>query len=340
MAVDELSTAENKTERMALEGLIGSGKSTLSSKLEACDSVRAVVLREHAAERLLALFYADPGRYGFAMQLAMLHKRNYQAELLRYEPESSRADLLAWDRSKLGDLLFALLNHLLGSIRRSELLAYLEEFGCLDLNLLPTLPFLSRLTHAIFLLDDPERCRLRVLERGNSSERDIPLSYFEALEDAHLALLLGLLDRPADSLPGLRVLCLAWGMYDLASQFLENVKTFGATKFLRGVVVDSSRRVLFSEEQLQVPETVEWLLRPEESSFGCVLVEEGFFDSQARSVERMRSGPWKSVVTDPDAKEFVPLPESWKFFDPPMRRFLSRALAETLGVALCRIRSN
>lgn len=321
-------------EVMALEGLVGVGKTTLSKKLESAGLAK--VLRETVSLGILSLFYADPKRYGFAMQYAMLQKRNFQAELLRYESLVPGTERLAWDRSKLGDLLFAVLNHLLGSISLEEFEAYLQEFGCSSIQNLAKLDFVQRLTKVVFLFDDPERCRRRVLERGHDSEKNIPEAYYQALEDVHLALALLLLTTT--DMQNLRVICLRWGEYDEAQQFLHAVASKPTTRC--GLRSDSSiatdshldNLIVSSFGQIETSNLVDQLLSTVGSE-QSVRIKTDFYQSQIRTVDQMRKGPWKSIVTDSDA-QYSEFAGSFEFFSPAMRRFLVRALTECAGILL------
>jgi deoxyadenosine/deoxycytidine kinase len=295
----------------------------------------ATVLRETVSSGILGLFYPDPKRYGFAMQYAMLLKRNYQAELLRYESLVPEVQRLVWDRSKLGDLLFAILNHLLGSISVAEFAAYLEEFGCSTVRDLSGLDFVQRLTHVAFLFDDPENCRSRVLERGHDSEKDIPEAYYHALEDVHVALVLLLLE--SEIATRVRVVCLGWGEYDEPSTFLQTVDAKPNLRFERDLVFRAEelvdQPVIRTLEELESPLKVDSVLHAAGKT-GRVFIDQDLFESQTRTLKEMRAGPWKSIVTDhAECSKFA---TSFAMFSPVMRRFLARAFSATAGICVFR----
>jgi deoxyadenosine/deoxycytidine kinase len=90
------------------------------------------VYNEQTNEKFLELFYSDPKRYGFALQWGMLKSRIYQLRLAQHDARHGRVppkSYFYWDRSMIGDYIFALLNHLTGSISKQEMLVY--ESGAL-----------------------------------------------------------------------------------------------------------------------------------------------------------------------------------------------------------------
>lgn len=115
------ASAEDPGAVIALEGLIGIGKSTLCNKLTQLYPDEVDVYREETNEKFLQLFYSDPKRYGFALQWGMLKSRIYQLRLAQHDTRHGRwphRELLFWDRSMIGDYTFALWNHLLGGISK------------------------------------------------------------------------------------------------------------------------------------------------------------------------------------------------------------------------------
>lgn len=82
-----------------------------------------------------------------------------------------------WDRSMIGDYIFALWNHLTGGITAQEFEVYESEFGG-GIDRIDQLPFLQDISFFVFLNDEPERCKYRVEhQRGNQSEQGIPLRF-------------------------------------------------------------------------------------------------------------------------------------------------------------------
>lgn len=125
------ASAEDPGAVIALEGLIGIGKSTLCNKLTQLYPDEVDVYREETNEKFLQLFYSDPKRYGFALQWGMLKSRIYQLRLAQHDTRHGRwphRELLFWDRSMIGDYTFALWNHLLGGISKQGTLGVTRPF--------------------------------------------------------------------------------------------------------------------------------------------------------------------------------------------------------------------
>ena len=197
---------------VALEGLIGIGKSTLCNKLLQLYPDEVDVYREETNEKFLQLFYSDPKRYGFALQWGMLKSRIYQLRLAQHDTLHGRwphRELMFWDRSMIGDYTFALWNHLLGGISKSEMEAYESEFGG-SVRDIANIGFLRDIQLFVLMNDEPARCKTRVeVNRKNASEQGIPLPYYEGLDDIHFHMFIELLrNRVA------KVLIQPWGEYD------------------------------------------------------------------------------------------------------------------------------
>ncbi|HNU57083.1 MAG TPA: deoxynucleoside kinase, partial [Flavobacteriales bacterium] len=62
---------------IAVEGLIGAGKTTLARRLAAAWGGR-LVLEEFEDNPFLPRFYEDPDRYGFSVELSFLAQRYHQ----------------------------------------------------------------------------------------------------------------------------------------------------------------------------------------------------------------------------------------------------------------------
>lgn len=213
------ASEDNPGAVVALEGLIGIGKSTLCNKLLQIYPDEIDVYREETNEKFLQLFYSDPKRYGFALQWGMLKSRIYQLRLAQHDTRHGRwphRDLLFWDRSMIGDYTFALWNHLLGGISPQEMEAYESEFGG-SVRQLNTIAFLKDIQLFVLMNDEPARCKVRVeVNRKNASEQGIPLSYYEGLDDIHYHMFIELLRHRVA-----KVLVQPWGEYDDAESCRE-----------------------------------------------------------------------------------------------------------------------
>lgn len=206
------ASSEDPGAVVALEGLIGIGKSTLCNKLLQLYPDEVDVYREETNEKFLQLFYSDPKRYGFALQWGMLKSRIYQLRLAQHDTKHGRwphRELLFWDRSMIGDYTFALWNHLLGGISKNEMEAYESEFGG-SVRQMDKIAFLKDIQLFVLMNDEPSRCKTRVeVNRKNASEQGIPLPYYEGLDDIHFHVFVELLRSKCA-----KVLIQPWGEYD------------------------------------------------------------------------------------------------------------------------------
>lgn len=180
---------------MALEGLIGVGKSTFGKKISEPQSEhhpKMHFLAERVNPRLLACFYSDPKRYAFAFQMSMVRTRTWEYETIRMKHRNFQSYLM--DRSAIGDVIFCLANAITGSIQQDELDAYLYELGtnieqfsarglaALDETWLPNIVY--------YLYDSVSACQRRVAIRANECESQIPDDYMRLLDILHFNLLL------------------------------------------------------------------------------------------------------------------------------------------------------
>jgi len=139
--VENRVESENKllNRVIAFEGNIGAGKSTLCSKFKQVHPDKCSLYKEMGNEKFLQLFYSNPAKYGFAYQWGMLKTRRFQLSLAQHDSKHGRIppkQFYFWDRSMVGDYIFALWNHLLGSISQQEMLVYedgIPNFISLDL---------------------------------------------------------------------------------------------------------------------------------------------------------------------------------------------------------------
>lgn len=204
---------------IAIEGLIGAGKTTLAKRLAERWGGRTV-LEEFEDNPFLPRFYEDQQRYAFSVELSFLAQRYHQ--LKRVGERSLFEPVTVADYSIGKSLVFAsvtlppderalftdLYAIMYGSLPRPDLLVYLY------------LPM--------------ERVRERIRTRGRSYEQAIPEAYLERLQGAYL-------DHLQKS-TGQRVLVVDIGGHDL----LRDTQAYG--RFL--TLLDRDRTDGFSIERL------------------------------------------------------------------------------------------
>jgi len=133
----------------------------------------------------------------------------------------------------VGDYIFAMWNHLLGSISADEMAVYEDEFGG-SIKDLESVSFLQVVDCYVFLNDEPANCKYRVEHfRKNQSESDIPIAYYEGIDDIHFSLFVQHL-LPLKLVP---IIVLSWGQYH-DTKFLWNLFLDISAKKKRGCSVE------------------------------------------------------------------------------------------------------
>lgn len=185
--IDTFNDTSNAKKVIALEGILGTGKYALCNSLEKHFFDRIEVFKQESNEKMLQMFYQDPKRYGFCLQWGMLKSRIYQMRLAQCNKKYTQKEypeMFIWERSMLGDYVFALWNHLLGNITKDEMDTYESEFGGSIKNI-ESLSFLKDVDLFILLNGDPSHCKLRNDNGIQETEKGIPESYYEGLDDIY-----------------------------------------------------------------------------------------------------------------------------------------------------------
>jgi deoxyadenosine/deoxycytidine kinase len=157
-----------------VEGIIGIGKSTYCKEI--AKRMRLRVIEEPVKSNpYLDLFYQDPKKYAYEMQIYLLHRRIGLQQLAAaealYSTEFAGAML---DRSLFGDRVFEELHHEDGNISDLQHHAYLTAIKNMQLMIYPP-------TILVFLDGEPEIALERVKARKRGCEVGIPLEYLERL---------------------------------------------------------------------------------------------------------------------------------------------------------------
>jgi len=170
--LEPISSLIEKTDlrHIAVEGVIGAGKTTLCTMLG--ETLGANTVLERFEENpFLKDFYRDPERYGFQTQIFFLLTR------YRQQRELFQADLfhrfILTDYIFEKDKIFAYLN-----LQDEELKLYETLVGSIEHNV-PT-PDL-----VVYLQSSPERLMRNIRMRGRSFESDISDSYIRDLNEAY-----------------------------------------------------------------------------------------------------------------------------------------------------------
>ena len=163
-----------------IEGLIGAGKTTCATRIaEALDfEVAPEPVHEHG---YLELFYQEPEKWAFPMQMDMLFSRWLLHKLATYQAACGRGMLM--DRGMPGDMVFAELQHELGNFNDLQWRTYMKMYNGLMLSG-PELPRLL-----VYLDVTPGNALERARQRARQAEKDLPLWYLEKLAEVYERLL-------------------------------------------------------------------------------------------------------------------------------------------------------
>lgn len=155
---------------IAIEGVIGAGKTALAKKLKARLDAR-LVLEQFETNPFLEKFYNDRRRYAFQTQMFFLINRfKQQEELIQEDLFSSYI---------VSDYIF----------EKDRIFAYLNLTGD-ELKLYETLyPLLARSLRkpdlVVFLQSSIDRLMFNIKKRGRAIEKNLTRSYIEELSDAY-----------------------------------------------------------------------------------------------------------------------------------------------------------
>ncbi|MBP8822200.1 MAG: deoxynucleoside kinase [Flavobacteriales bacterium] len=156
---------------IAVEGLIGAGKTTLAKRLAAEWEARTV-LEEFEDNPFLPKFYQDPQRHAFALELSFLAQRYHQ---LRHVGERSLFNPVTVADYSLGkSLVFA------GATLAADEHALFRDLHTIMYAGLPKPELL------LYLHLPMATVRERIRSRGRSYEQQITAAYLEQVQDRYL----------------------------------------------------------------------------------------------------------------------------------------------------------
>ena len=165
-----------------VEGIIGCGKTTFSREIAKRLNLRLI---EEPVETnpYLELFYKDPKKWAFSMQIFLLHKRFIMQRLAADEATGVggyKGAIL--DRSLSGDRVFAKMLMEAGHIEPLDFETYEMAHNYMCRTLLPP-------TLLVFLDVQPETAFNRMQKRNRNAESGVPLDYLIKLRKGYQELL-------------------------------------------------------------------------------------------------------------------------------------------------------
>jgi len=162
--------SDREVKYIAIEGAIGSGKTTLVKKLR--DRLNAeLVLEQFEVNPFLEKFYSDRKRYAFQTQMFFLINRYKQQEILKQGNLFTEYTVCDYIFEK--DRIFAYLN-----LSGEELKLYESIFPLLARNL-------RKPDLVVFLQSGVDRLMYNIKMRGRKIERGITRNYIEELSEAY-----------------------------------------------------------------------------------------------------------------------------------------------------------
>lgn len=157
---------------IAVEGNIGSGKTTLSTMISKQYNAK-LILERYADNPFLPKFYEEPDRYGFALEMSFLADRYTQAN-----EEFNQLDLFknftVSDYNVFKSLIFAAV-----TLTAEEYQLYRKLFYIMYANVVK--PDLY-----VFLYQNTERLLKNIAKRGRSYEKSIEAAYLDAINRGYL----------------------------------------------------------------------------------------------------------------------------------------------------------
>jgi 2-amino-4-hydroxy-6-hydroxymethyldihydropteridine diphosphokinase len=157
---------------IAIEGNIGAGKTTLSTKLaEDCNA--KLVLERFADNPFLPKFYKDQSRYAFPLEMSFLADRYQQLsdDLAQFDLFK---DFVVADYHIFKSLIFAKV-----TLQEDEYRLYKTMFNIIHKEM-------PKPDLYVYLYQNTERLLENIKKRGRSYEQEIPANYLEKINQGYL----------------------------------------------------------------------------------------------------------------------------------------------------------
>lgn len=191
---------------IVVSGLIGAGKSHLVDKLSKfmnCPDYQEPV----KDNKYLDMFYADMDKYAFNMQIYLLSQRFSQNRDIK-----SANCTCVQDRSIYEDTIFAKILNDMGIMSDLDYETYLDVFKNYE-------EFLEKPDIIIYLDVSIDNIVKRINQRSRECEKDIPVSYLEALKDNYEEWVSKMSKKT-------RVIRIDWNCFQSVEYVYEQIKTY------------------------------------------------------------------------------------------------------------------
>jgi len=156
---------------IAIEGNIGAGKTSLSTKIAQQFNAR-LILEQFEDNAFLPKFYQDPQKYAFPLELSFLASRYQQLKEQLSNPDLFKTFTIS-DYFIYKSLIFAK-----KTLQDDELGLYTRLFNIIN----DTLPKPDLL---VYLFVEVPRLKTNIITRGRSYEQDIEHQYLERIQNGY-----------------------------------------------------------------------------------------------------------------------------------------------------------
>ena len=165
-------TFSSKTLSIAVSGIIGVGKTTLTSSLG--EKFKADVLYEPVDKNeYLEKFYKDMKRYSFPMQIYLLNHRFQQHQQMVWSKNNT-----IQDRSIYEDVIFAKMLYEDGLMEELDFNTYRHLYSNMS-------NFLHRPDLIVYLNVEPEEALRRIKMRNRGCETNLSIEYLSSLKKGY-----------------------------------------------------------------------------------------------------------------------------------------------------------
>jgi deoxyadenosine/deoxycytidine kinase len=156
---------------IAIEGNIGSGKTTLSTMLSE-DFGAKLILEQFADNPFLPKFYKDPKKYAFPLEMSFLAERYQQLSDETAQPDLFSPFIIS-DYYVFKSLIFAEV-----TLEEEEFKLYRRLFMMMYSNLAKPDLF-------VYLYQNTDKLLQNIKNRGRSYEREIKANYLEMIQKGY-----------------------------------------------------------------------------------------------------------------------------------------------------------
>jgi 2-amino-4-hydroxy-6-hydroxymethyldihydropteridine diphosphokinase len=171
-AINRVSTGPPKYPYIAIEGVIGVGKTTLATMLSETFNAK-LVLERFADNPFLPKFYEDQEKYAFPLELSFMAERFQQAQNDLISPDLFH-DMVVSDYITEKSLIFA------GKTLPEDVFSLYAKLFYIIFAQLPKPDLL------VYLYAAPEKLKQNIIKRGRDYEQNIKLDYLAELQDGYL----------------------------------------------------------------------------------------------------------------------------------------------------------